>query len=310
MDYGKPVLRFRSDNTFTIAMFGDLHLKEDSPTVFGLIHDIVKWDDPDIIVINGDAVHRKTTIEYAECWRLLINQLEATGLPWMYIYGNHEYGADQCGEIDGWLNTARNCLYEHGPVPAPAYGNYTVPVLASSEDRQDHVAARLWALNYGINDEDRQHFAIIKEPLLRWMKNGHSDNQNGDRTPLSLAFSHFPLKQFKKAWKKTPCTGYKNTKVGWQLKDADLFETLSESVDACFASHDHGNDFEGRLNGIRLSYGRCSSLRGQKKHREEFSPGARIIRLREGELHYATHVRLQDGSLAPRPIHEPADIGS
>ena len=297
----RPTLRFREDGTFTIAMFGDLHLKDHGEDVLPLLDDVVRLDDPDLLVINGDAVHRRTEAEYWSVWRALIGHIEGFGLPWMYVFGNHEYGAEACDGIERLLLEAPHCLYEHGPVPAPIYGNCVAPILSASGN--DEIA-RVVALNLGINDDDRSHFPPVREHLLQWLASAVT-GPNG--RPNTLAFLHFPLRQFEDAWKNSPCHGYKTMKVGWQIGDEGVFRLLTEHAEGLFVSHDHGNDFESTLEGLRMCYGRCSSPRGTKELRTGFPPGARVITLRDDHGGFASHVRLADGSLAARPTHEPEE---
>jgi hypothetical protein len=92
-----------------------------------------------------------------------------------------------------------------------------------------------------------------------------------------------------------------------------LFAAFLEAGDVMgtFVGHDHVNDFEGELFGIRIGYGRASGF--SPYGREGFERGARVIRLQEGERAFATWLRLADGSRVDQAEHEPeawrADLG-
>jgi hypothetical protein len=90
-----------------------------------------------------------------------------------------------------------------------------------------------------------------------------------------------------------------------QGRDVGLFDAFRENgrVLACFVGHDHINDYEGTLDGVDLCYGRGSGY--DCYGREGYRKGARLITLREEVRGYTSHIRLDDGSLAERPLHMP-----
>jgi hypothetical protein len=88
--------------------------------------------------------------------------------------------------------------------------------------------------------------------------------------------------------------------------NSGFFAAMVERGDVMgtFAGHDHINDYEGELYGIRLCYGRGSghSCYGQ----DGFQRGARVIRLRQDQRGFDTWVRQDDGSVVDDPpLHQP-----
>ena len=62
-----------------------------------------------------------------------------------------------------------------------------------------------------------------------------------------------------------------------------------------FVGHDHINDFEGTLDGIRLVYGRVSGYQGYAM--EGFPFGARIIDVRQGAKDFLTQIYTEHGEM-------------
>ena len=80
--------------------------------------------------------------------------------------------------------------------------------------------------------------------------------------------------------------------------NSGFFAALVEEGDVLgtFVGHDHVNDFEGALHGIRLCYGRATGF--SPYGLEGFLRGARWRpRLREGERTFETSLRLEDGTV-------------
>jgi len=80
-----------------------------------------------------------------------------------------------------------------------------------------------------------------------------------------------------------------------------MFAAFHERGDVIgtFCGHDHVNDFEATLHGVRLCYGRASGFGGYG--RSGFLRGVRVIELREGRRDFATWLRLEDGRHVTQP---------
>ena len=107
-------------------------------------------------------------------------------------------------------------------------------------------------------------------------------------------------------WRTRPCRGHRHEAVCSPALNSGLFAALVEARDVmgAFCGHDHLNDFEGELHGIRLAYGRASGFGDYG--REGFPRGARIIRLFAGERRFETWVRIEGGARSAATLHEPA----
>lgn len=107
-------------------------------------------------------------------------------------------------------------------------------------------------------------------------------------------------------WDYHPCHGVKYEPVCGPVINTGLFAALVDAGDvmSVFVGHEHVNDFHGELLGIRMGYGRGTGY--GTYGREGFPRGARVFRLHEGERHFDTWLRLDDGSvITVQPLHEP-----
>ena len=112
------------------------------------------------------------------------------------------------------------------------------------------------------------------------------------------------MPEYDTLWDTGVCFGYKFEKVCFQGKDTGLFKAMKDvGISAMFCGHDHTNDYEGTWEGVDLCYGRGSGYGAYGK--DGYQRGARIIELREGTRGYSGYIRLADGTVADRPIHEP-----
>ena len=72
----------------------------------------------------------------------------------------------------------------------------------------------------------------------------------------SLAFVHVPVPEFMEVWNKGLARGSKHEDVNCPMHDSGFFRTAKElNITAIYSGHDHDNNYEGVLNGVRLAYG-------------------------------------------------------
>src|SRR5207237_2497181 len=116
-------------------------------------------------------------------------------------------------------------------------------------------------------------------------------------SPLpALAFFHIPLPEYSEVWDFHPCFGHKYEGVFSPVLNSGFFAALWEAGDVMgtFVGHDHVNDFEGTLHGIRLCYGRWGGY--STYGRERLVTGARVIELTEGRRDFRTSIRAEGGA--------------
>ncbi|PHH64409.1 hypothetical protein CDD81_4630 [Ophiocordyceps australis] len=111
-DYGENVtqhLRFKSDGTFEITVFEDLHFGENAWESWGpqqdintvkVMESVLEHESPDVVVFNGDLITGENA--FAANSTVYIEQMVAPlvkrGLRWASTYGNHDYDYNISGE--------------------------------------------------------------------------------------------------------------------------------------------------------------------------------------------------------------------
>lgn len=307
-------LRFRADGTFTIVQFTDVHWRNgdhDDQRSRALMELALDAEKPDLVALTGDIVSGEESLDPGEAYRSVVAPIEARLIPWAAVFGNH----DDEGSLSrsALLDVQRAhplCLTEPGPKGVTGVGNYVVRLKGAAEDR---LAAALYFIDSGAyNALGIGHYAWVARDQIAWyaatarrLRAEHA--AAGGAAPLpALAFFHIPLPEYDEVWRTAVCRGHRYEPVCGPSANSGLFAALLEGGDVMgtFCGHDHVNDFEGELHGIRLCYGRATGF--SPYGREGFLRGARVIRLREGERGFESWMRLADGSaLTEPPVHEP-----
>lgn len=296
----KPNLRFRPDGSFLIAQFTDLHLTAggewDRKTV-ALIESILKEEKPDLAVLTGDVIAGAGNEGWdaASAWRLAVEPMERLGIPWAAVFGNHDdEGSHTRAELMEVQKSFPHCLSEPGPEDLPGVGNFVLNLSSESSP-----GARLYFLDslaYG--PKGVSEYAWISPEQIQWFR--QRAKEAGKAT--GLAFFHIPVPEYEELWNRQLAVGVKHENVCCPKVNSGLFSAMLESgvISGVFVGHDHINDYEGSLHGIRLVYGRAGGYNSYGK--EGFPRGARLIKLDESLSDFETWIRLEDGSRINRTL--------
>ena len=274
---------------FRICQITDIHLDsterfDEYEQTFALIRQTLRDTSPDLIVITGDIAWGTGDREAVD---RLVDELDAFGIPWAPVHGKHDGerlgGRDEGGRrmFAEMLLGRKNCLFEMGPESVDGWGNYLVTVGGTAEQPD-------WALY--MLDSHRGHFALNQ---IVWYAEtsaafgaGHSE----------LAFFHVPIPEYTEVWDYEPCKGFNQERVCATHCNDGLFAAMvrSGAMRGVFVGHDHINDFEGTLHGIRLCYGRGSGY--QCYGLEGYAKGARLIDIGR-EANFNSYIYLETGEL-------------
>lgn len=296
-------LRFRPDRTFTVVQFTDLHIHDDRDTAkatLDLMAQVLDAEQPDLAILTGDIIAGRSCSNPRESFRQAVTPLEDRGIPWAAVFGNHDdEGIHSRRELMALQQEMPHCLSEPGPLVVPGVGNYVLSVLSAVADEP---AAYLYCLDSGsYAPEGIGGYAWIEPRQVAWYREtAASLGQTGPDPLPALAFFHIPLPEFHLVWERGGCEGVKYEAVCAPVLNSGLFLQMVDVGDVLgvFVGHDHVNDFEGELCGIRLCYGRAGGYGTYGK--EGFPRGARLIRLREGVRSFDTWLRLDDGTVVRR----------
>ena len=282
---------FKSDGTFRICQFTDLHLHtydrfEEGEQTYALLRQTLRDTNPDLVVITGDiAWGKEPESAIAELEKIFAE----AGVMWAPVLGNHdgEYFMEslQIPNEEGRRMFAQrlfteNSLYETGAEGVDGNGNYVVTV-GGTED------APAWALF--LLDSHRGYFDLGQNLWYR---------ETSKALPHSheLSFFHIPFPEYVEVWDYTACKGYcLESSCDTEMNDG-MFAAMVEcgKMRGVFVGHDHINDFEGTLKGIRLCYGRGSGY--QTYGYENYARGARIIDI-DASADFKTYIYLATGEM-------------
>ena len=309
----RSLLRFRGDGTFTIVQLTDVHWRNGEDADHrsrALIEGVLDAEAPDLVALTGDIVEGAACRDPAEAYRQAVAPIEARGIPWAAVFGNHDdegtLSREQLLEVQ---QEGAFCLTERGPREVTGVGNYVLRV-ASAHD--DAFAAALYFLDsHAYNAFAIGDYAWITHDQIAWYRaaarrlaEDYAAAGSDQRVP-ALAFFHIPLLEYAEVWETRVCRGHRHEPVCAPALNSGLFTAFLEAGDVmgAFVGHDHVNDFEGDLHGVRLCYGRAT---GHSPYGlDGFQRGARVIRLLQGERSFETWLRLDDGSVPDSPAHEP-----
>jgi Calcineurin-like phosphoesterase len=294
-------LSFRGDSTFTIVQLTDVHWHDGGPEDLRsreLIERVLDTEKPDLVALTGDIVGGDESRDPAGAYRGVVAPSEERSIPWTAVFGNHDdEGSLGRAELLDVQRAHPMCLSERGPEDITGVGNYVLRVGSATGGR---LAAALYFLDSGAYaPEGLGTYAWIARDQIAWYVAtsrrlaAEYSRAPGRTSPLpALAFFHIPLPEYEEVWQTGTCRGHRHEPVNCPALNSGFFAALVESKDVLgtFVGHDHVNDFEGELHGIRLCYGRASGYGAYG--RDGFPRGARVIRLREGERSFDTWVRL------------------
>ena len=261
---------------FVVLNLTDIQLDDDE--VYGdygtsaqeLIAKLIEANDPDLITLSGDNAWG--TVAYLE----LINWLDAYGIPWAPVMGNHD-GQGCISEF--WvayqLANAENCLFEFGPKDM-GYGNYIINVTENGDIvhtffMMDTHGSADFTLEDGTVIDGYDHLWENQLLWYEWAVNGIEELAG--HPVESTAIMHIPVFEYIEAWDMVSITNPDGTsKLNPAYSDIasggrgeaccpspvnngflDLCKELG-STKTIIAGHDHVNDFVVEYEGITLAY--------------------------------------------------------
>ncbi len=303
-------LKFRDDKTFTIIQFTDIHwhngemLDRETQNLMTMALDHIT---PDLVTLTGDILSGGNCKDPRESLRQVVAVFEERRIPWAAVLGNHDYeGTVSREDLVEEMASYSMSLTEPGPGDISGSGNYVLRM--QSSDHKNTTAA-LYFLDSGRGaPTDIGGYDWIRRDQIEWYVHESTSLTHEAGEPLpALAFFHIPIPEYDEVWDLHTCYGMKYEPVCCPRVNTGFFAAMHEMGDVMgtFVGHDHINDYEGDLYGIRLCY--CRGTGFHTYGREGFPRGARIIQLMEGEREFRTWQYLADGSTLPRySEHAPA----
>ncbi|MFC5404625.1 metallophosphoesterase family protein [Cohnella soli] len=292
-------MKFREDGSFTIIQFTDVHWQEGGELdrqSEAVMRTVLDNESADLVVFTGDLVYPSGKIDPKESLRQAVAEVVKRGLPWAYVFGNHDTERHITrSELIEAAIAEPYCVAERGPVQLTGEGNYVIEIANAREE----CKAALYFMDSGNVSPllSVDGYDWIRRDQIDWYEKESRAlaERSGVAAVPALAFFHIPLPEYDEVWKAGEFYGTKLEQVCCPKVNSGLFTAMLERGDVMgtFCGHDHVNDYWGNLHGIRLCYGRATGL--NTYGRDDFEHGARIIRLQEGQPGFETWLRLGTG---------------
>lgn len=280
-------LRIRPDGRFVVVQFTDLHHGSSAATdrrTRSVIEAVLQAEAPDLVVLTGDILEGQRAVDPRAALRAGLAPVLERGLPWAPILGNHDdEGRFSRRRVFGFLRSLPGCLGRPGPTGVSGFGNYVLRIQGSKR-----TTAFVFYMfdSHAYAPQGFGTYAWIRADQIDWYRRSRAD----PHVP-ALAFMHIPLPEWEQAWREGwNKRGHRHEPACCPSVNSGLFAAFVErgDVGGVFCGHDHLNDYEATLHGIRLVYGRATGHGGYG--RPGFPRGARVIELREGLRGFETRV--------------------
>ncbi|EGC32943.1 hypothetical protein DICPUDRAFT_37481 [Dictyostelium purpureum] len=308
----KPILKFKSDKTFKIIQFTDLHYGYggyyDTMTLDSQIS-ILEKEKPDFVMFSGDMIsgnllHFNQTKIYEYYWDLFTGPLVERKIPWAITMGNHD--AEGLLKVDDLIEMDQSFEYsltKRGPRNIPGAANYHLKIYSSNSTRNRHdnnsdihqeeeqfsnngnkenvdVSSFIYIFDSDSKKCDRLDWGCINNGQVQWFKNISNFNQKKN----SISFVHVPPIEVIDLWNNHDEIegSFDEPSCCFDDGNSHFVRALLDQGDirGLYFGHDHKNDFHGNYKGMDMGYGRKS---GFGSYSSKKPLGARIIQLNEDQ---------------------------
>lgn len=293
-------LRFRSDKSFKIITFGDIHwdrnCDKDQQTLRAM-DTIVEAEKPDLVIYLGDNCVSDNLRAVREGYKQLTEPVVRRGIHWAATLGNHdgEHGGLTRAEVYRCMLGHPGNLSRPGPASIHGDSNFILPIMDRTGEKP---AALLYVLdsNAYYKQDNLETYDWIRRDQIQWYRKAsevYRQKNQGDFLP-SYAFFHIPLPEFGLFYTNKSRVGIKQEDVCCSAINSGLCATILEHRDikAIFCGHDHVNDYITGFHGLWLGYARGISYNTYGQ--ENYAKGSRVIVLKEGKASFDTWLRLED----------------
>lgn len=295
-------LRYNADGKFKIVQFTDIHWQKDGPDdkkTASLMAEILDAEKPDLVVLTGDTIEgSKMTAEddytkaFFECTQPIVQRK----IPWAAVFGNHdEEGPMNRQDMMKLMQKIPYCLARSGPKDIDGVSNYVLSIYDAKGKEARNTLYFIDSLAYAPKEIDG--YAWISRKQINWyiQTSQNIEKQNHKKLP-ALAFFHIPLQEYNQVFG-DKSLGCKQEDVCCSKINSGFFAAMLEARDiiGTFVGHDHVNDYEGTLFGIRLCYGRATGFSTYGK--EGFPRGARVIVLTENQNDFQSWLRVENNQI-------------
>ncbi|MGX7058827.1 metallophosphoesterase family protein [Vagococcus humatus] len=252
-------LTYRSNNTFKIAQFTDIHIgypngEADLKTLADF-ETCLAHLDVDLIVITGDLVWAYGGLNPLLAFKQLIKRLNKVDIPVAITYGNHdsEYKITR-SDLRQLETTLTHSVTKENSSLCQDRENYTLSIYDKVGDKILH---QLFLIDSG-NEAPKEvgGYAYLFPEQINWFKQKELATKH---SLLNLIFMHIPLVEYQYVKEKITSGGQLEA-ICCPKINTGLFSSLVLSPHnyQVFCGHDHDNNFTASLNQVGLNYGLIS----------------------------------------------------
>lgn len=280
-----------NNGKFRIMQIADVQdTQRTSDATVRFIREALKKAKPDLVVFTGDQVKgygfnlmggdnkKKVT----ECINKFLTPLDETGIPFTFVFGNHDDQAFSIGKKEQLeiYSSHENCVAFNADDEIDGYCNHNLEI--KGEDGKTKLNVYLVDSLTATLDGTCDH---VHENQLEWYRNTRDKlkEENGDYVP-SVVFQHIPVNEIYELLMEVP-KGTPNSAQGYREWDGKFFSMNPERVeinDRSFIGetpsvphenggqfqvmnekgdvflmlfgHDHNNSFIGEYKGMKMGY--------------------------------------------------------
>ncbi|MCI9143895.1 MAG: metallophosphoesterase family protein [Lachnospiraceae bacterium] len=294
-------LRFQEDGSFRILQLTDIHYTEDDERdhkTVALMRELIRREKPDFIITTGDTVYGEKNIEYLP---LALAPLTESGIPWSFIFGNHDVEfAGNREELFAAVQKLPGCIAYHDPESKDGVGNHTIGI----EDKEGRVRWLIFGIDSGDYNPLEQvgGYGFITPNQIHWYQEQIRRQEQAGEDFGVLAFQHMALPEYEELFRYEICYGTRREGFGCPRINTGFFAAMLQAghSPSLFVGHDHVNDFYGKLYGVTLGYGRATGYGTYGA--QDFARGGRVFVLnQENTSSYDTYVSLEGGIVVDDP---------
>ncbi|KAI0766316.1 Metallo-dependent phosphatase [Irpex lacteus] len=277
----QPRITFRSDGTFKLTVFSDLHYGENAWDTWGpeqdvhssnLMKTVLADEKPDFVVLNGDLITGENTFKENSTVYIdeIVNNLNEAQIPFSSTYGNHDnnpnitHMAEFLREKQVSPRLSYTRILPSGGIYGP--GNYWVPVYARASDFAPALV--LWAFDSRAGNTAGQNSTAVPDwvddSVASWIEQETKlmDSVWGPPNDkrAAVAFVHIPPHAIQQVWENLNNTlnpglnadalGQGSTQATGQSSslgnDQPFWDSLNANVKnlhAVISGHDHGDEW-------------------------------------------------------------------
>ena len=254
---------------------------------------------------------------YASQWEQVTAPAQYYSIPYAAILGNHDSEGDLSRRkiVNLDIETGNRLSYtQQGPSTIGGASNYFLDIFppgsgdeleaeASSRQPSRNNATETVASTYKMAEIDDVVLQYVSPAARFWFFDSgdrgcagisggwgcvasstvHWANTTAPKlpnVPISMAFVHIPVPESLQAWLSPRSVGIKGESCNCPSLNTGLFGFIrGNEIGAVWSGHDHSNDYEGFVDGVRVGYGRKAGYGSYTtlKH------GARIVELKLGQ---------------------------